>query len=111
MGTTFRLIGKALGRRMEVEYETTEYEPNRTAAWKTLSGPLPLLFRRSFEPDGGGTRVNVRYEVENPGLLLRLFRPIVTRMGKRQLVGDFAKLLGLLAVGDSAETAPDPLAL
>jgi uncharacterized membrane protein len=97
VGSTYRLVGRALGRRMEVNYEVTAYEPQRTTAWKALSGPLPLIFRRGFERDGGGTRVDFRYEVEEPSLLLRLFGPLVTRLGRRQLEGDFPRLMELLA--------------
>lgn len=103
VGATFRLIGRALGRRIEVDYEITEYEPNRTTAWKALSGPLPLRFRRSFEPDEDGTRVAFRYDVESPGLLLRLVGPLVSRMGRRQLEGDYPALIKLMAEGDLGE--------
>lgn len=49
------------------EYEVTEYEPNRIAAWQTVPGPLPLTFRRTFERVEGGTRVTIRYEAELRG--------------------------------------------
>jgi hypothetical protein len=50
------LTGEFLGRRVPTIYEVTEYEPNRSAAWKAVSGPLPLKFRRIFERGEGGTR-------------------------------------------------------
>ena len=55
VGATFRLTGEFLGRRIPTVYEVTEYELNRSAAWKTVSGPLPLTFRRTFEHVQGGT--------------------------------------------------------
>src|SRR3990172_13310591 len=48
VGATFSLTGEVLGRRIPTIYEVIEYEPNRSAAWKTVSGPLPLTFRRTF---------------------------------------------------------------
>jgi hypothetical protein len=60
-----------------------------------VSGPLPLTFWRAFERVDGGTRVTIRYEVELRGFL-KLVRPLVMRLGKQQLAGDFPKLKALL---------------
>jgi uncharacterized membrane protein len=95
VGAMFCLVSEFLGRRIETEYEVTEYEPNRITAWKTVSGPLPLTFRRIFERVQGGTRVTIRYEVEPRGFF-RLVEPLVVSMGKRQLEGDFPKLKELM---------------
>jgi uncharacterized membrane protein len=95
VGATFRLVGEFLGRRIATEYEMTKYEPNRITAWKTVSGPLPLTFQRTFEHVEGGTRVNIRYDAELRGLL-KLFEPLFASMGKRQLEGDFPKLREML---------------
>jgi hypothetical protein len=37
VGATFLFAGEFLGRRMETLWEVTEYEPDRIAAWKTVS--------------------------------------------------------------------------
>ena len=95
LGTTFLLVGELLGRRMETVYETIEYEPNRMSAWKAVSGPLPLTFRRTFERIDGGTRVTMRYEAEVRGFF-KLVKPLVMSIGKRQLEGDFPKLNELM---------------
>jgi uncharacterized membrane protein len=99
LGSTFRLVGKAFGSRFDVDYEMTEYAPNRIAAWKSVSGPLPLRFWRIFEPVDGGTRVTIRYEAEPRGfleLVKPLVGPLLTSMGKRQLEGDLPKLTALM---------------
>ena len=62
LGARYRLTGALLGRRIATEYETIAYEPTRLAAWKAVSGPLPLTFSRTFEGVEGGTRVTMRYE-------------------------------------------------
>lgn len=95
LGTMFRLVGKAFGRRFEVDYETTEYDPNRSAAWKSVSGPLPPRFWRTFVHVDGGTLVTIRYEAEPRGFL-KLVGPLLTSMGKRQLEGDFPRLTALM---------------
>jgi hypothetical protein len=84
------------GRRTTgTEYEVTEYEPNQIEAWKTVSGPLPLKFWRTFERVEGGTRFAVRYEGEARGFL-KLAWPLITRLVKRQQGSDMRKLKELM---------------
>lgn len=61
VGARFLVFEGLLGRRAGggTVYEVTEYEPNRIAAWKTVSGPLQLKFWRTFERVDGGTRFAV----------------------------------------------------
>lgn len=94
VGARYRLTGALLGRRIATEYETIVYEPNRLAAWKAVSGPLPLSFSRAFEAVEGGTRVTMRYEGDRG--LLRLAGPLVAGIGRRQLEGDYPKLKQVL---------------
>lgn len=95
VGARYRLTGALLGRRIATEYETIAYEPSRLAAWKAVSGPLPLTFSRAFEDVEGGTRVTMRYEGDLGGLL-NLAAPLLVSMGRRQLEGDFPKLKQLM---------------
>lgn len=96
VGVTFRLVGKALGRRFTIDYEVTDWEPNRTAAWKALSGPLPLRFRRSFSSEGNGTRIDFRYDADQPAWFLRPLGTVMAPIGRRQLEGDFPQLRTVL---------------
>jgi hypothetical protein len=49
VGARFLVFEGVLGRRTPgTEYEVTEYEPNRIAAWKTVSGPLLIKLRRRY---------------------------------------------------------------
>ena len=95
VGGRFLVFEGLLGRRTGTEYEVTEYEPNRIAAWKTVSGPLLLKFWRTFERVDGGTRFVVRYEGEPRGFL-KLAWPLITRFAKRQQGGDMRKLKELM---------------
>jgi uncharacterized membrane protein len=96
VGARFLVFEGVLGRRTPgTEYEVSEYEPNRIAAWKTVSGPLQLQFWRTFERVESGTRVTVRY-VGEPGGFLKLVWPLITRMVKRQQGGDMRKLKELM---------------
>jgi uncharacterized membrane protein len=90
VGARYRLTGALLGRRIATEYETIAYEPTRLAAWKAVSGPLPLTFSRAFDGVEGGTRITMRYEGDSR--LLRLAGPLIAGIGRRQLEGDYPKL-------------------
>ena len=96
VGARFLVFEGLLGRRTGgTVYEVTEYEPNRIAAWKTVSGPLQLKFWRTFERFDGGTRFAVRYEGEPRGFL-KLAWPLITRFAKRPQGGDMRKLKELM---------------
>jgi hypothetical protein len=98
VGARFLVFERVLGRRTPgTEYEVTEYEPNRIAAWKTVSGSLPLKFWRTFARVESGTRFDVRYEGEPRGFLA-LAWPLIIRMVKRQQGGDMRKLKELMEV-------------
>jgi uncharacterized membrane protein len=100
VGTTTSLFAKVLGRRTEVVYAVTEYDPGRAVTWKTVRGPLPLTFRRSVEAEGDGTRVTMGYAGDFRGLL-GLLRPLIVPMGKRALRGDLPTLKQLLESSSS----------
>jgi uncharacterized membrane protein len=95
VGATFRLTGAFLGRRIPTMYEVIEYEPNRSAAWKTVSGPLPLKFQRTFERGEGGTRFTIKYEAEVRGLF-KLVMSLLAGTVKRQHKGDLRKVKELM---------------
>jgi hypothetical protein len=95
VGATFTLTGEFLGRRVPTIYEVIEYEPNRRAAWKTVSGPLPLTFRRTFERVEGGTRFAIKYEAELRGFF-KLVMPLLAGSVKRQHECDLRKVNELM---------------
>ena len=95
VGTTYRAVVEFLGRRIEGETEFTEYEPNRSIAEKSKSGPFPVENRSTFERVDGGTRVNFTTTAE-PGGFFKLTEPLLVRMIKRQFEADFANLKDLL---------------
>jgi hypothetical protein len=96
IGTVFRLVGKMPFRRFDVDYETTEYDEDRVVAWKAISGPLPLSFRREFEAVDEGCRVTIVYDLELHGVF-KLFTRLLGRMGRRALEGDLPALQARLA--------------
>jgi carbon monoxide dehydrogenase subunit G len=95
VGTTFRSVVTALGRRIEGEIEYTEYEPNRSLATKSKSGPIPVESQWTFKRVEGGTRVDVALQAE-PGGFFKLAEPLLVSILKRQFGADFANLKELM---------------
>jgi uncharacterized membrane protein len=95
VGTTYRTVVRFLGRRIEGETEFTEYEPNRSYAAKSISGPFPVENRVTFERVEGGTRVTFS-TVAEPGGFFKLAEPLLVSMVKRQFEADFANLKDLM---------------
>ncbi len=95
VGTTSTRVTQLLGRRIESDYEVTEYQPNSHYSAKTTSGPVPIEEHLSFEAVEGGTRVNLEAEVEAAGFF-KLAAPILTRIISRQVENDLGTLKDLL---------------
>lgn len=100
VGSRVTLVGRSLGRPMEVLYEVTALDPGRTASWAARSGPLPLRFSRTVEEVDGGARITFTYAMT--GRLTGLLWPLLAPIGRRQLVGDLPALRRLL--GAAAQT-------
>jgi uncharacterized membrane protein len=98
IGTRFRLLGELFGRQIPTVYEVIEYEPNRCAAWKAVSGPLPLTFQRTFEGVDGGTHLTIRYDVKAHGFL-NLAMSLLAKTVKRQHQSDLRKVKELMETG------------
>src|SRR5512147_2701347 len=98
VGATFRLTGEMLGRQIPTVYEVTEYEPCRTAAWKAVSGPFPLAFRRTFDRVEDGTRVTIRYDISEVRGFGKLVLSLLAGSVRRQHEGDLRRVKGLLEV-------------
>lgn len=101
LGTTAREISKFLGRRIEVDSEIVEFQPDRTFSYVTSSGPFP--FRGSFtvEPTDGGTRVTARFEAQPTGLF-KIGDGLFGILARRQFEGDLATLKRLMEAGELA---------
>lgn len=95
VGTTFNGVGEFLGRRIESTFAVTAYEPNRTYAIKTTSGPMPFEQEHALEPVEGGTKVTIVAEV-NPGGIFRLAEPIFARRVQSQLDTNLSNLKNVL---------------
>ncbi len=95
VGSSCALYAKVFGRQTESVYEVTEFEASRIVKWRTVHGPLPLIFWRSVDGVDGGTGVTMGYSGDFRGLL-GLLRPLLIPLGRRALSGDLPALKRVL---------------
>jgi uncharacterized membrane protein len=104
LGTTYRQVGKLLGRRLELNCEITAYEPPRLYEFQLLNGPLRGRMRFTLVSEGQGTRVTQVLEGESGGFF-KLADPILTRTVQKQLGADLEALKGLVESGIAMQTS------
>lgn len=108
VGTTFAQVLRLLGRRIEITFEVTEYEPNRRLQIGRFSGRLrSAVGRRTFEPAQRGTRVTFAGEGTS-GMFLNLLEPLVNAAAKRGATRDLANLKALLEAGREPGRRSEP---
>lgn len=96
VGTTFAQVLRLLGRRIEITFAVTEYEPNRRLQIGRFSGRLrSAVGRRTFEPAPAGTLVTFAGEGTS-GLFLNLLEPLVTAAARRAVRRDLANLKAVI---------------
>ena len=95
VGTTFHDTGTLLGRKVENNYEVTEYEPNAKLGIKTVSGSIQIEATSTCEPVEGGTRFTMAGEAEVAGMI-KFAESIIARVMKSQLEADLARLKDLM---------------
>ena len=94
-GTTLRMVGKFLGKKLDTTYRVSAYEPHHVFAYKSIGGPVPQSWRATFEPAPGGTRCTVVVEADAAGVV-RLATSALAGMIKRQGDADLSTLKRLL---------------
>ena len=95
VGSTYRLVRRLLGRRIEVTFEVTEYESNKKYGFKSTSGPVSVEGSQSFDSVEGKTRITLAMEGDPRGFF-KLAEPILAGIVKRQFEGDLHNMKDLL---------------
>ena len=95
LGTTCRIVNKAMGRQLDHSFVVTQYELNKVYAVKSTAGPFPMEMCYTVESVEGGTRLHVESEADPRGAM-RLAGPMLNRMLKKQITADHANLKALL---------------
>ncbi|MDX1687260.1 MAG: SRPBCC family protein [Candidatus Promineifilaceae bacterium] len=95
VGYTWIDVVEVFGRRVETEFEVTEFEPARKIAFKSIRGSFPVRGIYSFTPDGDGTVVTFALQGEPAGFF-KLAEPLLARMLQRQWDTNLANLKDIL---------------
>jgi uncharacterized protein YndB with AHSA1/START domain len=83
VGSTWVDVVEVMGRRVETEFELTEFEPDQKIAFKSIRGSFPINGVYTFAPAGDATDVTFYLEGE-PGGFFKLAQPLLARMLQRQ---------------------------
>jgi uncharacterized membrane protein len=95
VGTKVREVRNFLGRRIEMAWEMTEYDPNRRSSIKAVSGPVPLSGSYELEPVDGLTKLTVTGELD-AHRLFKLAEPIFRQITARELEANLGHLKDLV---------------
>jgi hypothetical protein len=83
VGSQFRVEMRTMGRMVGMTIEFTAYErPRLLESWTRLSS-MDIRGELRFDPVAGGTRMQWSWDLQPHGGL-RLMRPMIIRMGRRQ---------------------------
>ena len=98
VGSTGIEVRQLMGRRMELNFEVTEYEENAKFSFKITSGPMPIAGTETFKSIEGGTRVTLTFQGETGGMF-SLAEPIMAGMVRNLVEADCRNLKALLEGG------------
>jgi len=89
VGRRGRQTARVLGRPWTVEAEVIEWDPPRSATWRTVQGPVSVRSWVRVEPDGTGSLVSGGADggFKGPigGLMTRLATPRMIKQAHRDL--------------------------
>ncbi len=97
-GSTWRVINKFLGKRIEAELEVLDWNPPKQITSKIVDGPLPFETTIKCEPEGNGTKLILNAKGEFGGFF-KLAEGLVGKQAERQVESDLGNLKLLLESG------------
>ena len=93
VGTKVREVRRMLGRRLELVWTVTEYEPNRRIVFDWRGKRMDVTGAVRFEPVEGGTRVSTHNDIRGRGVF-RLLEPLIDAAVRREERTIFERLRG-----------------
>ncbi len=98
VGTKFKSVGEALGRRIEGELQVTAYEPDAKCGFRLNAGPMQLKLTIAFKTVGTGTKVSLNGE-GNPGGIFKLAEGVMAGQMKSMMEANLTRLKSVLEKG------------
>jgi len=98
VGTKFKNIGEALGRRIEGEMQVTAYEPDSKCGFQLQAGPMQMNLTISFKTVGTGTKLSLNAQ-GNPAGIFKLAEGLMAGRVKSLMEENLARLKSVLEKG------------
>ena len=98
VGTKFKTVGEAMGRRLEGEMQVQAFEPDHKCGFQLQAGPMRMNLAMSFKTVGTGTKLNLNVE-GNPAGVFKLAEGLMTGQVKSLMEGNLTKLKSVLEGG------------
>jgi uncharacterized membrane protein len=98
VGSTWRYVGKFLGRKNETEIQMTSYEPPHQSSVKAVSGPIPFENTHKFQKQDGGTLLTFVGQAEIGGFF-KIAEGLAGKQLEKQVETAAAALKKLLEEG------------
>jgi carbon monoxide dehydrogenase subunit G len=98
VGTKFKSIGEALGRRIEGEVEVTAYEPDTKSGFQMNAGPIQVNVTLTFKTVGTGTKLNLNAQGKPAGVF-KLAEGVMSGQVKSMMEANLARLKSVLEKG------------
>jgi uncharacterized protein YndB with AHSA1/START domain len=83
VGTRYRETRLMNGKEAHAELDVVEYEPGKKYAMRNLTEGIETVYRYTFHPEAGGTRVDLVCELKAGGIK-KLMLPLVAAILKRE---------------------------
>lgn len=97
VGSRYEQEASMLGRPVRSTFEVTGFDPGHLISIATLESTFPIQVTRTVEPLADGrSRVTASVGGGPEGLVGRLTAPLMRRMVKRSVDGDYARLKAIL---------------
>src|SRR5262245_26391050 len=98
VGTKFKSVGEAMGRRIEGEMQVVAFEPDSKCGFQLQAGPMQMNLTMTFKPVGTGTKLSLNAQ-GNPGGIFKLAEGVMAGQMKSLMEGNLTKLKSALEKG------------
>ena len=98
VGTKFKTVGEAMGRRLEGELQVQAYEPDTKCSFQLNAGPMQMNLTLSLKTVGTGTKLSLNVQ-GNPAGIFKLAEGVMTGQVKSLMGANLTRLKSVLENG------------
>ena len=98
VGTKFKSVGEAMGRRIEGEMQVVVYEPDTKCGFQLQAGPMQMNLTMAFKTVGTGTKLSLNAQ-GNPAGIFKLAEGVMAGRVKSMMEENLVRLKSVLEKG------------